>query len=502
MADAEKTAIPDEKLPLDIKPKPKIGPRVNKRLMGLGVLSAVFVLLIIGFGLKLRSNAVSGTAGHTVNTTDSSPVIPLDKTEQKTIITNLGPPAASATTQNGNQTGAPTAGTEQGKATAGTVPSPTTPTTTNPNGSPSYRPQSKINDPLFSGDYFSKPSTASAGPDNPANSAGATQPQHVETEAEEARRVERAAIKSSKVIKVVGERTVQAPAGASDQGATAGVIAGSNGPPSTGLGDLAALYKSLIPVSAGIGTQGELGGAASRVTPPKAVPDTTGNDPVSRADKQIANNTLPSMRLTPVWPYQIMKGWKIPAEMEQSLTSNLPGEIRAMVRENIYDTATGKYILIPQGSRLVGTYGESVAYGQKGIPVIWTDIIFPDASSLSIGGMIGEDLKGRAGLRGHVNNHFAQVFSSALVSSVIAAVTALTTNRSGSGGLGYYPNPGQAMSAGAGQSIQETGSQLTRRSLQLQPTIDIPARTQFMVSVNANIVFDGPYASRKALLAK
>ncbi len=147
-----------------------------------------------------------------------------------------------------------------------------------------------------------------------------------------------------------------------------GATPGSN--PSAGLGDLAALYRSLIPA----GAPGSNGATAELSAPgPKRQPHGTDEgsmvgDTVSRVEKQIASSTLPSMRVTPVWPYQIMKGWKIPAEMEQSLTSNLPGEIRAIVRDNVRDTATGQYILIPQGSRLVGTYGETVVFGQKGIP--------------------------------------------------------------------------------------------------------------------------------------
>ena len=93
---------------------------------------------------------------------------------------------------------------------------------------------------------------------------------------------------------------------------------------------------------------------------------------LARARAGVGDNYLNSTRTKPVGPYEIKAGWDIPAVLEQALNSDLPGEIKALVRENVYDTATGKYLLIPQGARLVGTYDSRVAYGQDGIQVVWT----------------------------------------------------------------------------------------------------------------------------------
>ena len=78
---------------------------------------------------------------------------------------------------------------------------------------------------------------------------------------------------------------------------------------------------------------------------------------------------LKSSRVNPLARYEIKAGWDIPATLEQMVNSDLPGEIKALVRSNVYDTATGRYLLIPQGSRLIGTYNHRVAYGQRGIQV-------------------------------------------------------------------------------------------------------------------------------------
>ena len=108
---------------------------------------------------------------------------------------------------------------------------------------------------------------------------------------------------------------------------------------------------------------------------------------------------LSSTRTAPLSPYEIKAGWEIPAVLEQALNSDLPGELKALVTSNVYDTATGRYILIPQGSRLIGRYDSRVAYGQDGVQVAWSRLVFPDASSVDLDGMVGLDAQGNAGLR-------------------------------------------------------------------------------------------------------
>src|SRR3954452_4837151 len=103
-------------------------------------------------------------------------------------------------------------------------------------------------------------------------------------------------------------------------------------------------------------------------------------------------------------------GWEIPAVLEQSLNSDLPGESKALVMSNVYDTATGRSLLIPQGSRLIGRYDSRIAYGQDGVQVVWDRIIYPDASSVDINGMVGLDSHGDAGLRDKVDRHYKRLF--------------------------------------------------------------------------------------------
>src|SRR3954464_11304402 len=91
----------------------------------------------------------------------------------------------------------------------------------------------------------------------------------------------------------------------------------------------------------------------------------------------------------PLSPYELKKGSVIPATMITGVNSDLPGRMIAQVNQNVYDSATGRYLLIPQGSRLFGRYDANVTYGQERVLVVWTDLTFPDGSTLHLGAMAG-----------------------------------------------------------------------------------------------------------------
>ncbi len=93
----------------------------------------------------------------------------------------------------------------------------------------------------------------------------------------------------------------------------------------------------------------------------------------------------------PISPYELKAGTVIPAIMVGGINSDLPGQILGQVRENVYDTATGRHILIPQGSKLVGTYDNAITTGQERVLVAWTRIIYPDSSSIDLGKMPGAE---------------------------------------------------------------------------------------------------------------
>jgi len=204
-------------------------------------------------------------------------------------------------------------------------------------------------------------------------------------------------------------------------------------------------------------------------------------------------NYLKATRTAQLGPYEIKAGWNIPAVLEQALNSDLPGEIRALVRENVYDTASGKFLLIPQGSRVIGIYSSNISYGQDGVQAIWTRVIFPDGSSLNLDNMNGLDEKGLSGLRFDVDHHYKRLFATALLTSLFAAGLQLSQNTTGGQNVLTTPSPAQAVGQAVGAEVTQMGVEITRKNLNVQPTIKIPIGYRFNVRVNRDIIFDLPY---------
>lgn len=201
---------------------------------------------------------------------------------------------------------------------------------------------------------------------------------------------------------------------------------------------------------------------------------------------------LKSTRTAPLSRYEIKAGWEIPAVLEQALNSDLPGELKALVSSNVYDTASGRYLLIPQGSRLIGVYNSRIGYGQDGVQVIWDRVIYPDGSSLDLSGMIGQDAHGFSGFRDKVDRHYTRLIGFAVLTSLFAAASEISQNQNRS--LLTYPSPAQLAGSAVGQQASDLGAQITRRNLNVQPTIRVAVGYRFNVRVNRDILFDAPYS--------
>ena len=184
---------------------------------------------------------------------------------------------------------------------------------------------------------------------------------------------------------------------------------------------------------------------------------------------------------------------EIPAVLEQSLNSDLPGELKALVTSSVYDTATGLYLLIPQGSRLIGKYDSHVSYGQDGVQVAWSRIIYPDASSVDLDGMMGLDSHGNAGFRDKVDRHYLRIIGFSVLTSMFTAAFEISAPQRSSQSALTYPTPAQTAGSAVGQELSQTGAQITRRNLNVQPTIKVPAGYKFVVRVNRDILFEAPY---------
>lgn len=206
----------------------------------------------------------------------------------------------------------------------------------------------------------------------------------------------------------------------------------------------------------------------------------------------VVEDYLKSTRTPPLSRFEIQAGWEIPAALEQGLNSDLPGELKALVMSNVYDTATGQYLLVPQGARLVGSYNSRVGYGQNGVQVAWQRVIFPDGSAIDLNGMEGLDAQGNSGLRDKVDHHYKQLLGVAVLTSMFDAALAITQSRQQS--VLLYPSPTQETEGAAGRDVSQLRAQITRKNLNVQPTIKIPAGYKFNVRVNRDILFEEPYS--------
>ena len=194
-----------------------------------------------------------------------------------------------------------------------------------------------------------------------------------------------------------------------------------------------------------------------------------------------------------VSPYEVKAGTIIPGVMLTGINSDLPGQITAQVREQVFDTVTGQYLLIPQGTRLVGLYDHQVVYAQERVLISWKRLIFPNGASLSLReGMPGTDALGAAGFADQVNNHYLRIFGNALLLSVITAGVQLSQipqfGRDFEG-----PTAGNVLGAAVGQQLGSTAAELIRRGINIAPTLEIRPGYPFNIMVTQDMVFPGPY---------
>lgn len=202
---------------------------------------------------------------------------------------------------------------------------------------------------------------------------------------------------------------------------------------------------------------------------------------------------------TPASPFQVMAGTIIPAAMVTGLNSDLPGQAIATVTEPVYDTVTGKTLLIPQGSRLLGIYDAQVSYGQSRVLLVWTRLIMPDGSSIVLDRLLGADTKGFAGLEDETDNHWGKLLAGAALSTLLGVGAELGSQNSGLGGTGQQTVV-VATSRSAEESVNQVGQQVTRRTLNVQPTLTVRPGFPVRVIVNKDLVLR-PYAGTSAIRA-
>ncbi len=208
---------------------------------------------------------------------------------------------------------------------------------------------------------------------------------------------------------------------------------------------------------------------------------------------------LDSSMQDPLTPYSLQAGFVIPAIMLSGINSELPGQVMAQVSRNVYDTPTGRYLLIPQGSRLIGSYNSGIQYGQSRILMAWQRIVFPDGRTLDLGAMPGADQAGYAGFHDQVNNHYFRLFTSAVLLSGVIAGVELSQNKDSKGSntdTSDSQRASDALSEALGQSLGQALAELFRKNLSIAPTLEIRPGYRFNVMVTQDITFEEAYTPK------
>lgn len=200
------------------------------------------------------------------------------------------------------------------------------------------------------------------------------------------------------------------------------------------------------------------------------------------ADRQ---TVAPDRVMPPASSYVLQAGAVIPAALITGIRSDLPGQISAQVTENVYDSPTGRALLIPQGTRVVGQYDSGVGFGQRRVLLAWNRLIFPDGRSIVLERQPGADAEGYAGLEDGVDYHWGELFKAAALSTILSVGAE-------AGSSGQESDIVRALRSGASDSVSQVGQQIVQRQLQIAPTLTIRPGFPVRVIVTRDLMLE-PY---------
>ncbi|RWD95842.1 TrbI/VirB10 family protein [Mesorhizobium sp.] len=223
---------------------------------------------------------------------------------------------------------------------------------------------------------------------------------------------------------------------------------------------------------------------------PVSGPDATGQ---TAQDRQVAflnaaaerRTVAPDRVVPPASPYVLQAGAVIPAALITGIRSDLPGQVTAQVTENVYDTPTGRSLLIPQGTRVIGQYDNGVGFGQRRVLLVWNRLIFPNGRSIVLERQPGADAQGYAGLEDGVDYHWGELFKAAALSTILSVGAE-------AGSSGQESDILRALRSGASDSVSQVGQQIVQRQLEIAPTLTIRPGFPVRVLVTRDLMLE-PY---------
>ena len=207
------------------------------------------------------------------------------------------------------------------------------------------------------------------------------------------------------------------------------------------------------------------------------------------ASAAISNDYVTAKLEAPRSPFEIKAGSTLPVVLITALNSDLPGEIIGQVSQNVYDTVSGRFLLVPQGARVIGKYDSQVAYGQTRVLIAWRRIILPNGKSINLGSMAGADPTGATGVEDQVDNHWGQLAKGIVLSTFLSVGVSATQDAQARSSGQYVVN---SAASGAASDVNSAGQRITNRDLNRQPTLHIRQGDQVRVMVDRDIILE-PY---------
>ncbi|GBQ91313.1 conjugal transfer protein TrbI [Acetobacter nitrogenifigens DSM 23921 = NBRC 105050] len=241
-------------------------------------------------------------------------------------------------------------------------------------------------------------------------------------------------------------------------------------------------------------------GPTVQTMPPQAAPGAQASP--AATDPQAANRaflagqpdrmTVSPDRIVPLASaYVLQAGTVIAGALNTKISSDLPGQIVGHVTQNVYDSPTGRFLLVPQGSALFGAYNSGISFGQQRTQIIWTRLIYPNGESLVLEKLPGGDAIGQSGLSDEVNNHWGQLFRAALVTTLLSVGSEAGTSWNEN-------NLMQAIRSGASNGFSMVGNRLIDRSLNVQPTLTDRPGLPFTLILNRDLILKPWHAKEPA----
>lgn len=200
------------------------------------------------------------------------------------------------------------------------------------------------------------------------------------------------------------------------------------------------------------------------------------------SDSQMTSN---ARLVGPASPYTLLTGSVVPAALITGLSSDIPGQVLAQVTQDVRDSLTGRYILIPKGARLIGQYDNAISFGQSRILLVWSRLILPNGKSLVLDKLSAADAHGYAGLADTVDNHWASIVNAAAISTLLGIGAQAGDTQSESDLV-------RALRDGAADSINRAGQRIVERQLAVQPTLTIRAGMPVRVILSRDLILE-PY---------